>query len=103
MTDINFSSLAIEQNLSRLTNQVWKLIPMRENNENWLIQLNTVIIEIEGLKEIFFNEPLFLCLLAKLIGLQQNEEIAFTLYRKTIFEVISLLQEIKQCLTQPVL
>jgi hypothetical protein len=28
---------------------LWKLIPMRENNEDWEKQLNTVIIEIAGL------------------------------------------------------
>ena len=24
-----------EKNITRLTNQLWKLIPMRENEENW--------------------------------------------------------------------
>jgi hypothetical protein len=44
----------------RLTNQLWKLIPMRENNEDWHKQLDTMIIEIVGLKEIFISSPLFL-------------------------------------------
>jgi hypothetical protein len=26
----------IASNINRLTNQLWKLIPMRENEENWL-------------------------------------------------------------------
>jgi hypothetical protein len=25
----------INKNITRLTNQLWKLIPMRENKENW--------------------------------------------------------------------
>jgi len=25
----------INSNINRLTNQLWKLIPMRENGENW--------------------------------------------------------------------
>ena len=25
----------VETNINRLTNQLWKLIPMRENEENW--------------------------------------------------------------------
>jgi hypothetical protein len=29
------------------------LIPMRENEENWLGQLETVIIELSGLNTIF--------------------------------------------------
>ena len=46
-------------NIKRLTNQLWKLIPMRENNEDWRKQLDTVLIEIAGLNELFIN-PLFL-------------------------------------------
>ena len=49
----------IEKNIKRLTNQLWKLIPMRENNEDWIKQLETVIIEIAGLNEIFID-PHFL-------------------------------------------
>lgn len=85
----------IATNIKRLTNQLWKLIPMRENEENWLNQLETVIIEIVGLKEIFLLTPSFLVLLAKLEGLKKLEELEFPLYRKTVFECITLLREIK--------
>jgi hypothetical protein len=43
----------LEKNFVRLINQMWKLIPMKENEENWEKQLDTVILEIAGLKEIF--------------------------------------------------
>ena len=66
---------------------------MRENNEDWQKQLNTVIIEIAGLNEIFIFNPQFLQLLSKLEGLKIIE-IDFNLYRKTVFESISLLDEI---------
>jgi len=89
--DINFSKESVSKNLTRLTNQFWKLIPMRENNENWQKQLDTVIIEVVGLSEIFLQDPQLLQLLAKLEGLHK-EEIDFSLYRKTVFEAISLLQ-----------
>ena len=49
----DFDKEVIEKDIGRLTNQLWKLIPMRENNENWEKQLKTVIIEIAGLNEIF--------------------------------------------------
>ena len=45
--------------IKRLTNQLWKLIPMREHEEDWEKQLNTVLIEIAGLNEIFID-PHFL-------------------------------------------
>lgn len=81
------------KNIKRLTNQLWKLIPMRENEEDWQKQLNTVIIEIAGLNEIFVQNPQFLQLLSKLEGLQVVE-VDFNKYRKTIFESLELLQEL---------
>jgi hypothetical protein len=91
--DFDFPIEDIEINVRRLTNQLWKLIPMREHNEDWPKQLNTVILEIAGLNEIF-KSPQFLQLLSKLEGLRITDT-SFELYRKTIFESISLLQEFK--------
>ena len=82
----------VEKNIRRLTNQLWKLIPMREHEEDWPKQLETVILEIAGLNEIFMA-PQFLQLLCKLEGLKVQET-SFELYRKTVFECISLLQEL---------
>lgn len=66
---------------------------MRENNEDWGKQLETVIIEIAGLGEIFSTCPLFLQLLSKLEGIQKVKT-DFSIYRKNIFECINLLQKI---------
>lgn len=81
------------KNVQRLTNQLWKLIPMREHEEDWQKQLDTVILEIVGLDELFIG-PSFIQLLSKLEGLRK-EEVDFELYRKTVFESISLLREVK--------
>ncbi len=81
------------KNVQRLTNQLWKLIPMREHEEDWQKQLDTVILEIVGLDEVFIG-PSFIQLLSKLEGLRK-EEVDFELYRKTVFESISLLREVK--------
>lgn len=83
----------VKQNVRRLTNQLWKLIPMREHDEDWKKQLNTVIIEIAGLNEILIG-PQFLQLLSKLEGLQIYDDIDFETYRRTVFESISLIQEL---------
>ena len=88
--DLRFSEEVIRKNITRLTNQMWKLIPMRENEENWEKQLETVIIEVVGLNEIFVMCPTFLQLLSKLEGLRV-EEMNFELYRKTVFECINLI------------
>ena len=68
---------------------------MRENGEDWEKQLQSVIIQVSGLNEIFLFNPLFLQLLAKLEGLEV-EEVDFENYRKTVFECISLLQDMKK-------
>ena len=90
----NYPTELIAKNITRLTDQLWKLIPMRENDEDWMKQLDTVTLEISGLSEIFLRNPLFLQLLAKLEGIRSAEP-NFPLYRKTVFECISLIQGIK--------
>lgn len=94
--EFDFPSESINKNIIRLTNQLWKLIPMFENEEDWGKQLNTVIIEIAGLNEIFILNPLFLQILSKLEGLKVTSEVDFSIYRKTVFECINLLQELKK-------
>ena len=88
--DFNFELVDIKVNVRRLTNQLWKLIPMREHNEDWKKQLDTVIIEIAGLNEIF-KGPQFLQVLSKLEGLRVQDS-TFETYRRAVFESISLIQ-----------
>ena len=86
------------KNIIRLTNQLWKLIPMRENNEDWLKQLDTVSIEIAGMNALVKSEQTsqFLQLLFKLEGLKIKQDINFEVYRKTVFETINILQGLKK-------
>ena len=89
------SKEAIEYNITRLTKQVWKMIPMRENNELWEKQLETVIIEISGLNDILTEDAYLLQALAKLQGLKIVET-SFASYRKTIFYFFYIMQEFKK-------
>lgn len=82
----------IFSDIERLTNQMWKLIPMRENEEDWLMQLDSLIVEIAGLNALIDGN--FLVLLSKLKGLR-IEDTTFVIYRKTVFECISLLREMR--------
>ena len=90
---IGFDKNDVIKNIRRLTNQLWKLIPMRENEEDWQKQLDTVILEFVGLNEIFIG-PTFLQALSKLEALKVKE-VDFDFYRKTVFECISIIQGIK--------
>ena len=71
---------------------------MWENNEDWKKQLDTVSIEIAGLNSLIVENfaSQFLQLLLKLEGLKQQSDISFEVYRKTVFEMINLLQGLKQ-------
>ena len=96
MTKYNFDidKEVLSKTIMRLTNQLWKLIPMKEQEENWEKQLDIVILEIAGLNEIFISNPLFLQLLSKLEGLKVID-LEFNAYRKTVFDSINLLQGLK--------
>lgn len=89
----------VQDNITRLTNQLWKLIPMKENEEDWQKQLETLIIEITGMNEVLVINGTLLSLLSKLEGLRQVD-VPFMIYRKTVFETITLLQEFGRGLSQ---
>ena len=88
--NLEFTTDMIQSSEKRLIAQIWKLIPMRENEENWEQQLQTVITEIVGLSKIFMSNPKFLILLAKLEGISTVD---FMIYRKEVFESINLIHE----------
>ena len=82
----------VKTDLHRLVNQIWKLLPMRENEENWQKQLYTVLNELHGLHKLFGVQLDFLILLSKLEGLTQVDN--FMSYRLIVFSSISLLTEL---------
>ena len=90
----HFHRKVIKSDCRRLTNQLWKLIPMRENGEDWQEHLAIVIEEISGLGKIFYGELDYLILLSKLEGLTSEVCDDFMLYRKTVFRCIELLVKV---------
>lgn len=86
----------IANNIRRLTNQVFKLLPSREEGEEWMRPLQNLIIELAGMKNLLPDQEEFFQLLCKLEGLKDlNGEDDFLQFRKTIFECLSLLTKIK--------
>lgn len=88
---LEFDNSVIEHNINRLTNQIWKLIPMRENNESWKDQIEKVLVELLGLYEILQFDEDYLILLSNLEGLKVSD-ISFINYRSKVFESINLLR-----------
>lgn len=89
---LEYSKAIVTTDLSRLINQVWKLLPMREHKEDWQKQLDSVLVEIRGLHELFGDQLNFLILVTKLEGLRTEEN--FMVYRVNIFGAITLLTEL---------
>ena len=90
---------AIIRNIDRLTNQVFKLLPNREEGGDWKTPLQNLILEIAGMSELLLDHsdlfPL-LCKLEALLALDKKED--FFLFRKTIFECLGLMNDLKRCL-----
>lgn len=87
---------AIVVNLKRITNQVYKLLPSREEGTDWEKPLSTLIEEIAGMDRVLIgqHEILFplLCKLEGLFILTKEED--FFLFRRTIFECLSLINDL---------
>lgn len=79
--------------LINLKNKVYKLLPLKEEHLDWRKYLNTVIVEVSGLSELFNDKPQLISLLSKLEGLYKLED--FMLYRRTIFECLNIVEDLR--------
>lgn len=75
-----------------LKNQIFKLLPLREEGAEWEGFVNSLIWELRGADYIETTVPL-MSLIFKLSALGEMSE--FKMYRKTIFECINLVDKIK--------
>lgn len=98
--NLEISSDAIVTNMQRLINQIYKLLPIREEGADWQKPLETIIEELAGMSSLFFDQqPTLLQLLCKLEGLITLEyDIHFMQYRRCIFECLNLASELIKCL-----
>ena len=96
--NIKLSVDTIEQTFQRLTNQIYRLLPLREENKDWLSPLDSLIVELSGLCEICADQQvLFLEILSRLEGIKKQND-SYELFRRTIFKTISLLNKVQgQC------
>lgn len=89
---------AIVENLDRITNQIFKLLPSREEGVDWKSPLENIILEIAGMSELLDNQRELFSLLCKLQGMMTlTEEDDFLLFRKGVFECLGLIGEVKKC------
>lgn len=98
--NISIKDEAVQNNLKRLTNQIYKLLPNREENIDWEKPLETIVVELAGMNLLLIDQhdilfPL-LCKLEGLFTLTKEED--FFLFRRTIFECLSLINNLKESL-----
>lgn len=96
--DFNINDEAVLVNLNRLTNQTYKLLPIREEGADWQKPLGTILEELSGMDRLFFGQHAVLfSLICKLEGLfNLTEKDDFMIYRGIIFECLNLLSELKK-------
>lgn len=87
---------AVEASLNRIINQIYKLLPDREEGIDWKAPLETIIIELSGMDRLLVDQhAAFFPLLCKLEGLfELDEEKDFFSYRRTIFEALNLMSTV---------
>ena len=95
--DFEINENAIQVNLTRLTNQIYKLLPLREEGGDWQKPLETIMEELSGINRLFLDQqPMLYKLISKLEGLYSLTEAKnFMLYRSIIFECLGIIGELK--------
>lgn len=93
--DIDINEKNIHRRIKKIINQIYKLLPMREEKEDWQKPLETIFEELRGMSSLLDIDDEFFGLLCKLEGLfDLTEETDFSLYRRSIFECLSILNSI---------
>lgn len=96
--DLDINNEAVEVNLKRLTNQIYKLLPLREEGGDWQKPLETIMEELSGMDRLLIDQhPTLFKLSCKLEGLfTLDNKDDFMLYRGIIFECLGLLGELQR-------
>lgn len=97
--NVDIQDEAILRNIERITNQIFKLLPSREEGNDWQTPLENLILEVTGMAELLKDHTdlfLLLCKMESLLTLTENKD--FLNYRKVIFECLGLINNIKECL-----
>lgn len=98
--DLEMDNKSIDNFFKRIINQLYKLLPMREQGKDWEKPLETLIEQLCGMKRlmIHYQDNLFLTIICKMEGLfNLTDDIKdMSLYRRTIFECLSLLNNLNK-------
>lgn len=74
--------------IRKIKNDVFKLLPLKEEGLEWEKHLDTILLELAGFYSLG-NEVRLITIMSKLEALHPIKD--FMIYRKTIFETLSIL------------
>lgn len=97
--NIQIKNKIIVNRVQNLINQTYKLLPNREQGIDWEKPLETILEQLVGMYRLMNNQysEIFFPLLNKLEGLYSlTKEEDFLCYRRTIFECLGLMNELKE-------
>lgn len=91
--NLTVSEETVRKSIKRIINLTYKLLPTREEGGNWKKPLETIIEELVGMNDLFLDQQdkifVIICKLQGIFNLTEKDD--FQLYRRTIFECLSLL------------
>ena len=97
--NIKMQNNIISSRIQNLINQIYKLLPNRQEGLNWEKPLQTILEELAGMQRLMncdYSE-IFFPLLNKMEGLYSlAEDKDFSCYRRTIFECLGLMSELQK-------
>lgn len=97
--NINIDNKDISSRLQKIINQIYKLLPNREQGIDWEKPLQTIIEQLVGMQRLMNGgySQIYLPLFNKLEGLYSlTEQKDFLCYRRTIFECLSLINTLQK-------
>lgn len=94
---VEIDNQAVIREIERLIDQIFKLLPYREEGEDWTLPLQTIMEELAGMQRLLVEHPgITFPLMCKLEGLfTLTHDADFLDFRRTIFECLSRLNEVK--------
>ena len=94
--DLDIAGDAVLDNVSRITNQIFKLLPSREEGGDWETPLQNLMLEVTGMNRLLINQTLLFSLLCKMESLLTlKDENDFLSFRKVIFECLEICNRLK--------
>lgn len=104
---VDFKEELYKRYISYIKNQIYKILPLAEEQGEWRKHLDTLMVELTGSDKVFLHTVDFISLINKLETLKKcpdfpssysleeiQEQDEFKLFRKTIFECMNIAENL---------